>query len=479
MPTYINPYTGQTVNQSPIGYDSVTLSSNTTLQWPINGNTTDVVAGIIEVNATNGAGSFTGFISATTLTISTVVSGVLQVGQIISGTGITSGTTVTALGSGTGGVGTYTVSISQTVASSGSPVAITTPALLLILPPATQVSTGQSILIRSTGTYTFTVTDNSSNTIASIASGIADYIYLTDNSTVNGTWAVVVFGTGVSQANAATLAGYGLMAIGSTLNQSHPVVNVSSNYVIQNADRSSFYVWGGGAGSITLPNSSTVGNNWFVIIRNSGTGILTLTPVGADTIDSNVNQQLQLTESLVICSNGTNGYSTFAYGRANQFVYTQLVVSITGGTTTLTAAQAANSIQSYTGVLTSNATIVLPSTVNLYSLQNNTTGSFTLTFKTTSVGATTVILPQTQTIIAICDGINVFNSQTASTSTATSLTLGNGSSSAPSLNFTGDTVTGLYLVASGQLGFSVAGANAMTLSSTGLAVVSGISGGTF
>ena len=479
MPTYLNPYTGQTVNQSPIGYESLTLSSNITLQWPINGNTTDVVAGIIEVTATSGVGSFTGYISGTTLTISAIGSGTLQVGQVISGTGIASGTTVTALGSGSGGIGTYTVSISQTVASSGSQITISTGALLLILPPATQVSTGQSILIRNTGSYTFTVVDNSSNTIASIASGIADYIYLTDNTTINGTWAVVVFGTGVSQANAATLAGYGLMAIGSTLNQSHPIVSVSSSYSLQASDRASFLVWGGGAGALTLPSAATVGNNWFVIIRNSGTGILTLTPTGADTIDSNVNQQLQLTESLVICSNGINGYSTFAYGRSNTFVYTQLVVSLTGGTTTLTVAQAANSIQQYTGTLTSNAIVILPSTVNLYSLQNNTTGSFTLTFKTTAVGATTVVLPQTQTIIAICDGSNVFNSQTASTSTATTLTLGNGSSTAPSLNFTGDTVTGLYLIASGQLGFALSGANAMTLSSSGLAIPAGISGGTF
>jgi hypothetical protein len=406
MPTYINPYTGQTVNQSPIGYESLTLSSDTTLQWPINGNTTSVVAGIIEVIATSSS-------------------------------------------------------------------------LKLILPPATQVSTGQSILVRNVGSNTFIVADNSGNTIASIASGIADYIYLTNNTTINGTWAVVVFGAGVSQANAATLAGYGLMAIGSTLNQSHPVINVSSTYSLQSSDRSSFYVWSGGVGTLTLPSAATVGNNWFVIIRNSGTGILTLTPTGADTIDSNVNQQLQLSESLVICSNGSNGYSTFAYGRSNTFAYTQLVVSLTGGTTTLTAAQAANTIQAYNGTLTSNAIVILPSTVNLYSLQNNTTGSYTLTFKTTALGATTVVLPQTQTIIAICDGSNVYNSQTASTSTATQLTLGNGSSSAPSLNFTGDTVTGLYLVTSGQLGFSLSGANAMTLSSTGLAVPAGISGGTF
>ena len=63
-------------------------------------------------------------------------------------------------------------------------------------------------------------------------------------------------------------------------------------------------------------------------------------------------------------------------------------------------------------------------------LRNNTTGSYTLTFKTSSVGASTITLPQGQTIIAICDGTNVFNAQTATTSSFATLTLGNGSRNA-------------------------------------------------
>jgi hypothetical protein len=59
----------------------------------------------------------TGSIAATTLTVSAVTNGTLAVGQTISGTGVTAGTTITALGTGTGGTGTYTVSASQTVSS--------------------------------------------------------------------------------------------------------------------------------------------------------------------------------------------------------------------------------------------------------------------------------------------------------------------------------------------------------------------------
>jgi hypothetical protein len=59
----------------------------------------------------------TAAITTTTMTVSAVAEGVLSVGDIISGTGVTAGTTITALGTGSGGVGTYTVSASQTVAS--------------------------------------------------------------------------------------------------------------------------------------------------------------------------------------------------------------------------------------------------------------------------------------------------------------------------------------------------------------------------
>jgi hypothetical protein len=60
---------------------------------------------------------FTGSITATTLTVTAVTTGTLYVGAILTGTGITVGTTITALGTGTGGVGNYTVSPSQSVGS--------------------------------------------------------------------------------------------------------------------------------------------------------------------------------------------------------------------------------------------------------------------------------------------------------------------------------------------------------------------------
>ena len=63
------------------------------------------------------AAIFTASISGTTMTVTNVESGVLAVGQQVFGPSVDQETVITALGTGTGGAGTYTVSVSQTVAS--------------------------------------------------------------------------------------------------------------------------------------------------------------------------------------------------------------------------------------------------------------------------------------------------------------------------------------------------------------------------
>ena len=390
-----------------------------------------------------------------------------------------------------GTTGTPSANIIDVTASAAS--------LSLILPPATQVSTGQTLLIRNTGTNSFTVTSYAATgvgaTIVSIASGIAEYIYLTNNSTTAGTWAAVVLGAGTSSANASALAGYGLSAIGLTLNQSYGTTSYYSNATLSEAIRAQLALWASGVGTLTMPSAATVGAGWFCMVRNAGTGILTLAVTGADTIDGASSQQLQLTESLVIVSSGT-GWNTFGYGRSNTFAYTQLSVSVTGGTLTLSSAQAANTIQLYAGTLTANQIVVVPSTVQLYTMTNNTTGSYSLTVKTAVSGGTTLAVPQGTSLVVICDGTNVYNAGSGTASTFTSLTVGNGSLAVPSLKFSGDVNTGLYLPSTSQLGFVIGNAQAGYFNSTGFTVAgtgtftgavsgttgtftTGVSGGTF
>lgn len=78
-------------------------------------NTTDFSNGVSIVSRT---ASFTGSIATTTLTVSAVSAGTIFPSMQITGTGVTAGTRIVAQLTGTtGGAGTYTVSVSQTVSS--------------------------------------------------------------------------------------------------------------------------------------------------------------------------------------------------------------------------------------------------------------------------------------------------------------------------------------------------------------------------
>lgn len=79
---------------------------------------------------------FQGAISGTTLTVSAINSGTLTVGQSLDDlTGsITAGTTITAFGTGEGGVGTYSVNLAQTVLS--EPMTSAAPVLGVSIPRA-------------------------------------------------------------------------------------------------------------------------------------------------------------------------------------------------------------------------------------------------------------------------------------------------------------------------------------------------------
>ena len=70
-----------------------------------------------QMNSATAGAIITGAIAGTTLTVSAVTSGTLAAGMTIQGAGITANTIITALGTGTGGAGTYTVNFSQTISS--------------------------------------------------------------------------------------------------------------------------------------------------------------------------------------------------------------------------------------------------------------------------------------------------------------------------------------------------------------------------
>jgi hypothetical protein len=352
----------------------------------------------------------------------------------------------------------------------------------LWMPPANQASVGQDALIRNVGAVSVTVKDyTGANTIVTIAAGEAQYIYIVTNATTAGTWGIIAFGIGSSGADAATLAGYGLLAIGQTLNQSQPVTTFSSSYTALATDRSSTYVWTGGAGTLTMTLASTLADNWFMFVRNSGTGALTVAGTGGNLINGSASIALQPADSCIIVCSGTQFY-TVGLGRNTQFAFTQLSKAVLTGTYTLTASEASNVIQKYTGALTGNVTIVVPSTVQVYYIVNATSGAYTVTI-TTGSGGTAILTAGSQATL-VCDSVNLYNANTILAGSST-ISLQNGSVGAPSLNFASEATTGIYRAASGEFNLSILGVLRSTLSATGLAIVGtgnftgGVAGGTF
>ena len=97
--------------------ESMMVTYKTEIIFPITSGQTQYTIG---PNGQIGA-VFTGSISGNILTVTAITSGAIALGQTLSGTGITTGTTIVAFQSGAGGnineVGTYTLNISQNVSS--------------------------------------------------------------------------------------------------------------------------------------------------------------------------------------------------------------------------------------------------------------------------------------------------------------------------------------------------------------------------
>ncbi len=356
--------------------------------------------------------------------------------------------------------------------------------LKMYMPPANQVSVGNDALISVLAGNDIDVVSYNGNVICTVQVGKSQYIYVTDNSTEDGTWGVIAFGATTSSANAATLAGAGLLAASNTLNQSHPSASAANGQTFGEANRAQTVVWNGGAGAGTLPVAGSLGDNWFMLFKNNGTGTYSITCTGVETIDGVASKSFAPDESaFIVCLGST--YVTIGYGVSNQFAFTALVKPVTSGTYTLTSAEASATIQEFVGTLTGNVVAVYPQIVNLYVVSNQVTaGGYTLTIKTNAVGAATVTVPAGQQATLICDGTNFYNANTVQIG-ATSITLINGTAANPALSFSAETSTGMYRPGAGQIAFSLLGSNSVVLSATGMLVTgsgtftTGISGGTF
>jgi hypothetical protein len=332
-----------------------------------------------------------------------------------------------------------------------------TGAFAITMPPADQTGVGQTVLFNNIGPSTITIKDNDGNTLLSIAQGLQWQLYLTDNSTAAGVWRSYQMGASTAQAQASALAGYGLTATNATLSQSTPVTLFNSDYTAGIADRAKAFVWTAGLGVFTLPSASAVGDNWFVAVRNGGTGDLTIDPQGLETVNDAASLTLQPGDSATLMTDGINWY-TLGLGQDATFAFDYTSINVAGlsGNYVLGGSELNRIAYQFTGALAGDIDIVVPKTVQQYWVYNNTTGgSYTLRVKT-STQTPGVLVARGARAILYCDGSVVVSAETGGIATPVAILDGG----------TGATTAGGALI---NLGGTTTGIGLFTAASTSLA----------
>lgn len=288
----------------------------------------------------------------------------------------------------------------------------------ITMPPADQTGVGQTVLFNNLGPQTVTVKNSAGATLLSMAQGEQWQIYLTDNTTAAGSWRVFRYGAATAQAQASALAGAGLTATGSTLSQSAPVTLFNSNYTAGTADRAETYVWNGGVGTLTLLSAVTAGNDWFISLRNSGAGDITVATQGLETINGGASLILQPGDSATIVTDGINWF-TLGLGKSAVFAFDYTSINLGGlsGNYTLAGSELNRIAYQFTGAITGNIEVIVPSTVQQYWVSNDTTGgSYTLRVRT-SAQTPGVLVTRGSRAILYSDGSEVVDAETGGVAT--------------------------------------------------------------
>jgi len=284
--------------------------------------------------------------------------------------------------------------------------------LNISMPDARNTSTGNKTTVNNVGANDFDVLDNTGGPIVTVEPGKQWVVVLTDNSTQAGTWSTFQMGATVSTAQAAALGGAGIKPISNTLNQKidSDIEGVSPITVVD-GDRAKCLIWTGGAGQADLPDPGVVMDDWFFMIRNSGTGTLTIVPPSG-TIDGSTDITIEPSGSTFIFTDGTD-FFTVGLTTSSVIGFDFVSLPVPGsGDFVLSGANVDRISYRFTGALTGDRRIVVPNTTQQYWCENQTSGAFALTISTPAQ-VSPPELEQGQTAIFSCDAVNVINAVNA------------------------------------------------------------------
>lgn len=294
----------------------------------------------------------------------------------------------------------------------------------ITMPDATKTGPGQTTLFNNLngGSYSFYVKNYAGSTIATVAPGEQWQVYLAANSTAGGTWRVFRYGASTATVQASALAGYGLTVTSSQLSTATVVSTFNSTPLsVLTTDRAAAFVWvGSGTATVNLPSTVSVGNNFFVSVRNEGGGNVTIDPAGSETVNSVSTLALVPGDSITLITDGLSWY-TLGYGQKPIFAFDYTSIDLTGQSSpyTLSGSELNRISYDFIGTLSEDMEIVVPSTTQQYWVTNDTTGSYTLGLRT-STQAIPVNVGQGYSSILYCDGNDVI-AAAASTAAAPSV----------------------------------------------------------
>lgn len=323
-----------------------------------------------------------------------------------------------------------------------------TSGLTITLPYGNQASVGTDILFRNLGAVSFTVEDSAGGQAVVIGAGEARYFYLTNNSTEAGVYRSFQYGTGTSSADAASLVGNGLINIGGLLETSTEVIQSSSDITFSASDRALAYIWTGGLGTADLPAPASIAAGWYVMLRNNGTGSLTVNAPAGKYINGSSTQTLYPTDSAIITYDVTSqNFFTIGLSRQTTVSYTAAtydVDSIVGNTLDLTSfAPSIQTYEAFSGTRTQTLAVTLPAITQIYVISNVTGQSgYAITFEVSGSLSAPTSFSNGTTAIILTNGTEIYILTQSVTGV---FYASNGSVSSPSYTFNSDNGTGLYL----------------------------------
>lgn len=93
----------------------------------------------------------------------------------------------------------------------------------------------------------------------------------------------------------------------------------------------------------------------------------------------------------------------------------EFAVPLTNSDVTISLANCANMVLNCTGILSGNCAVKVQQKRGVYIVKNATTGSFSVTVKTTHASSTGIVVPQGKSAFLWCDGTHVYDATSMST----------------------------------------------------------------